>query len=198
MEPDGIRRTHAIEITHARGGKRRGARTASARGTGIVDDAAEERVGGCELAIKAPLAAHHLGDLTVDAVRERGVGFWHADGEARVARAVKRQVFDHDVRLRHEAGGETARRGNGPLHVVGEEMHVVGRKTRVPFTEALLHEPVAEPAAHRGFERGALPRELAGRGRPGEPRVRRRLAKILHGRIQRRTQVMPAHDHNLA
>ena len=35
-------------------------------------------------------------------------------------------------------------------------------------------------------------------GRPGKPRVRRRFAEILHGRIQRRAQIMPAHDHDLA
>ena len=133
-----------------------------------------------------------------DALSQHGVGTRHAEREARITQRAQRQVLDHDVGLGHEAGGEAPRGGDGALHVVRDEVHLVGAEKRVPLEEAEIAEPVAEPAAHRGFERGAFPRKLAGRGRPGEPFVCRGLGEILLRRAQRRAQVVSAHDHHLA
>ena len=77
-----------------------------------------------------------------------------------------------DVGQGHETGREILCRGDGALHAVGVEVHIIGRWCGVLLEESLADEPFAEILSHHGFQHTTALRQFAGGRGPLRPLMR--------------------------
>ena len=72
----------------------------------------------------------------------------------------------------HETGGEVLCRGDGALHAVGIEVHIVGRRCGVLLEESFTDEPFAEILSHHRLQHAATQCQFAGGRGPLCPLMR--------------------------
>ena len=128
------------------------------------------------------------------------VGIRH-EGERRGEHGVHGVVLgmrlDVDVRYGQHAAREELGCGDGALLAVGVEADRTFFGPVVLRNEAFGLEPLADVLARHGLQRSSAHGELAGVGRPVDPRVRGRQVEGRSGGRQRRTDVVAAQDDNL-